>query len=287
MACYTLGAFLLGPLNGLLSSVGQLQQCLPAAQRLFEIFDLVVEENSGRLMLPQERGVDIRLRNLSFAFPGRGRLLTDVNVVMPRGKVTLFTGPSGGGKSTLLALLIAQHRPTNGEVLLDGVGIDHYDLAGLRHSVGFVPQRIDLFSRDLLSNLTMDDPNPDLRRVLSLCQRVGLDSMIESLPSKLHTEVRDGGVNFSGGQRQKMAVVRALYRNPKLLLMDEPTSAYDAESEDQFLQLLSDLRSEGCTIVIASHSARIHAIADLVYEIRAGIVQAKLGQRSTSPLLSA
>ncbi len=272
LSCYTLAAFMIGPLNVLFGAVGSLQQARIAADRLFEIMDLEVESTEGMLQLNGHLGEGIELQGLTFAHPGRMHILNNVSMRMPAGRISVLVGESGCGKSTVLSLLQRLYPPNAGVIRLDGQDLAHFRLPELRGQIAMVPQKVELFTDTIMGNIVIGDPNPDFVRAMGICRRLDLHDFIERLPLKYATPVRESGSNFSGGQRQKIAIARALYRNTSILIMDEPSSALDHESESLLLEMLVELSHQGVTVVIAAHNQRVAEIADVVFEFRNGAV---------------
>ncbi len=146
----------------------------------------------------------------------------------------------------------------------------YFQLAGLRRHMAVVPQQTHLLSGTVLENLAPGDYQPDMERILRICREIGVLEFIESLPKGFFTHLNENGANLSGGQRQRLALARALYPDAPILLLDEPSSALDAQSEESLMHLLQRLRDAGCTIVIAAHTPAVRAIADRVIEIAGG-----------------
>ena len=204
------------------------------------------------------------------ASSGRPATLQDVTLAIPAGRITALVGESGCGKSTLLALLQRLYPPTAGRIFLAGFELSHYRLAALRRAMGVMPQQTTLLSGTVLENLAPGDAEPDLRRVLQICRDVGVLEFIERLPQGFATHLAENGVNLSGGQRQRLALARLLYRDPPILLLDEPSAALDARAEERLLQLLVRLRGTGKTIVFATHQSRLLTVADQVVTLAEG-----------------
>src|SRR5260221_9794301 len=137
------------------------------------------------------------------------------------GRVAAIVGPSGSGKSTVAALVQRLYEVDEGRVLIGAHDIRHLDLANLRRRVCVVPQTVDLFAGSVLENVVLDDPRPDVDRVLQLCDDIGLRERIERLPAGFLTEVGGRGISLFGGERQRLAVARRLYRQPAVSILHQ------------------------------------------------------------------
>ncbi|MDX2431675.1 MAG: ATP-binding cassette domain-containing protein, partial [Bacteroides sp.] len=190
-----------------------------AGDRLFEIFQLKQEEKPGQ---QQFKGTDfgnIHLKGITFAYGSRGNQLEDVNLSIDAGMITALTGASGSGKSTVSNLVQHLYLPDLGQITINGSDTRYYSRESIRSLMAVVPQQLTFLSGSILDNIAPGEAEPDLLKITSLLNEVGLLSLVESLPGGLETMLKDNGGNFSGGERQRLALVRALYRNPQLLIM--------------------------------------------------------------------
>ena len=273
MSCYTLAGYLTGPMLALLGLNASVQDALIATDRLYEVMDLERERDSGTVEFTADHAAQaIRLERVTFRHAGRLPVLHDVSCVIPGGKITALAGESGSGKSTILSLLQRLYLPEQGKVYLGELDIAHYTLASLRQGIAVVPQKVDLTAGSILENLAPGEYPPDVERLVRLCRETGFMEFIDQQPQGFATHLGENGLNLSGGQRQKLAIVRALYRNAGILLLDEPSSALDAKAEEALVALLARLRAEGRTVVIAAHNPRLLAVADVVVTLASGRV---------------
>lgn len=270
LSCYTLAAFMLGPISSLFGAIGSIHQAKIAADRLFEIMDLEAERSSGILQLNANMRDGIFVRDVTFAHAGRLAFLRNVSMHFPAGKISLLTGESGCGKSTLLSLIQRIYQPNAGGIYVDDSNLELFELRDIRAKISIVPQKIELFTSTIIGNIVMGDERPDIERATDICRQIGLHEFIEQLPQKYLTPVREGGSNFSGGQKQKLAIARVIYRETPIVLFDEPSSALDYISEGLLVEALTSLRSRGVTIIVAAHNPRMTEIADVVYEFQNG-----------------
>lgn len=272
MSCYALAGYLTGPLAALISLNTSIREALIATDRLFELMDLELEPDRGLIEFGSAHVHDIRLEAVSFKHAGRLPTLLDITLKFPVARITVLAGESGCGKSTLLSLLQRLYLPERGRILIGEIDYRYFRLASLRRHLAVLPQLSALVSGSVIENIAPGDHQPDMERILSVCREIGLLQFIERLPLGFHTYLAENGANLSGGQRQRLALARALYVDAPFLLLDEPSSALDQESERQLLVLLRRLRDAGRTIVIAAHSASMLAIADQVITIANGSI---------------
>jgi len=247
------------------ASMGRLNRILQA--------EPLVDAPSAPVTLAHPRG-EIELRDVSFVYPDtERRVLEHVSFVAKPGQTVAIVGPTGSGKSTLMALLARLYDPTEGEVLLDGVRLDALDPAELRAHIGMVPQDSFLFSETIGENIGLGIPNVPGREevradaVHRAARIAQLDGQIIEFPKGYETVLGERGINLSGGQKQRATLARALARDPAVLVLDDALSAVDTHTE---AAILADLRTavRGCTAFIVSHrvSAVMHADQILVID---------------------
>lgn len=268
---YTLSALFTAPLNHLISINNQLSGAIVSSERLFEILDLE-EEAQGEIPLSHpdllpDTAVELTLSRLCFAHTGRNALFTNLNAIFSPGEITLLLGESGCGKSTLAALLLRDFEPQEGNILLGGIQIKHIPLPQWREYITIVPQKAHLFDCSLLENITSGDLLPDTERVMSICASLGLARLFEKLPMGILTNVGREGIFLSGGECQKIAMARALYKNPRILILDEATSSLDETSEKFILDTVIRLKEQRKTIIMITHKKAHIPYADKVITI--------------------
>jgi ATP-binding cassette subfamily B protein len=283
MSCYTLANYLTGPLTALIGLNTTIQETLIASDRLFEIMDLELEKDQGSIEFTAQKAADIRFENVTFKHAGRLATLQEVSATMPVGRITVLAGESGCGKTTMLALLQRLYLPEKGRVFIGDIDIRYFTLESLRRGLVVVPQQTILLSGTVLENLAPGDPQPDMERLLQICRDVGVLEFIEKLPQGFFTYLNENGVNLSGGQRQRLALARAFYLDAPILLLDEPSSALDAKSEQALMDLLVRLRGAGKTILLAAHNPRLAAIADHIITLAAGRVESVVSRNASPP----
>lgn len=274
MIFYSLISYVLSPIGSLISSNQTIQDAQIAADRLFQILDLETESTdvSTKVKMEPDMIGDIVFDNVSFRYGSRKQVFSSLSLVLPKGKTTAIVGESGSGKTTLVSLL--QHIYP---IQAGRISIGQYDIAmisneSLRRFIGIVPQKVELFSGTLLSNICLGDLQPDMRRVLDIITQLGLKDFVDALPKGLDTIVSEQGTTFSGGERQRIAIARALYKQPEVLIFDEATSSLDSISERFVKQTLHALAAQGKTIIVIAHRLSTIKDADRIVVIDKGEV---------------
>jgi ATP-binding cassette subfamily B protein len=239
------------------------------AERIIEVLDTKpgVAPPASPVVPPKLTGV-VELRGVEFRYPGAAApVLADISFVAKPGEVTAIIGSTGAGKTTMLELIPRLSDPTAGTVILDGVDVRERDPEELWARIGMVPQRAYLFTGTIASNLRFGNPtatDDQLWAALALAQA---KDFVEAMPQKLESSIAQGGTNVSGGQRQRLAIARALLRDPAVLIFDDSFSALDLATEARLRQALAPTLAKATTIVVAQRIASIrHAHQILVLD---------------------
>ncbi len=240
-----------------LSDVMQpITNALVVARGCMSMLDLPAEPDTGTRELTQARG-DIVLRQVTLRYPGANRdALSALDLHIPAGRTTALVGSSGAGKSSVVNLLMGFERPDAGEVLFDGVAIDELTKANLRRQFAVVSQDIVLFDASVADNIAYAQPRDDAK-LEQVLRAAALWDFVQALPEGLNTSVGANGSKFSGGQRQRLAIARALYKDAPVWIFDEATSALDTESERAVQQALEQWQGRKTLIVIAHRLSTI------------------------------
>ena len=245
-------------------SLGNLNLTLKSAEaaagRLWEIFDTKPEitDAPGAVALPKSAVAGhIEFKNVRFAYEEGPEVLHGVSFDIKPGQVLALAGLSGSGKSTIAALLPRLYDPTGGAITLDGRDLRDLKLQSLRDLIGAVPQDVTLFHGTVRENIGYGSPDATLDEVVQAARRAHADEFIRALPGGYDAPIGEGGIGFSGGQRQRLAIARALLRDPKLLILDEATSALDAQSEGAVQDALAELMKGRTTLIIAHRFSTI------------------------------
>jgi len=262
------------PMRSFAREASKLTAALARADRIAEILatDDVLEDGSYRG--PRAAGV-VELDAVTFAYTGERPALDRVTLKLEAGKRLALTGPSGAGKSTLSALVARFYDPTAGRVSLDGRDVKDCSLSWLREQIAVVLQDTVLFSGTVRENIAYGTEATDTE-VVAAAQAAAAHEFIRSLPDGYDTELGPQGTGLSGGQRQRIGIARTLLRNPPVIILDEPTTALDADSEDLVLEGLDRLM-RGRTCLLITHSPRLARTADQIIELDHGrIVQTEV-----------
>ena len=245
-------------------SLGNLNLTLKSAEaaagRLWEIFDTKPEITNapGALVLPKSEIVGhVQFENVRFQYEDGPEVLHGISFEIKPGQMLALAGLSGCGKTTISSLLPRLYDPTAGRITLDGRDLRDIDLQSLRDLIGAVPQEVTLFHGTIRENIAYGSPKATLEQIVQAARRANADEFIRALPGGYDAPIGEGGIGFSGGQRQRLAIARALLRDPKLLILDEATSALDAESEGAVQDALAELMKGRTTLVIAHRFSTI------------------------------
>lgn len=203
----------------------------------------------------------IEFKNVSFSYKGEGTnpSLMDVNLSIRSGETIGIIGSTGSAKSTLVQLIPRLYDTTEGEVLVGGVNVKNYDLEALRNSVAMVLQKNVLFSGTIKSNLRWGDENATEEEMITACKHAQADDFIQSFPDKYDSRIEQGGTNVSGGQKQRLCIARALLKKPKILILDDSTSAVDTKTDAMIRDALANDLADTTKIIVAQ---RVTSIQD-------------------------
>jgi ATP-binding cassette, subfamily B, bacterial len=245
-------ALLYGPIQTLSKSVASIQGSLVSFERALALLDQrpEVTEHANALPLTRAHG-QIVFRNVSFAYQPDRQALRDVSfAIRPNSRVGI-TGPTGAGKSTLVSLLLRMYDPVHGEILLDGLDLREYRLRDLRRQFAIVLQEPVLFSTSIAENIAYARPDASFEDIVRAALAANADEFIRRLPRQYETPVGDRGVQLSGGERQRISLARAFLKNAPILILDEPTSAVDLETEAVILEAMERLLDGRTSFMIA------------------------------------
>jgi len=213
------------------------------------------------------------VKSLVFRFAGRSQLLKGVSFSVSKGEIIAIMGENGCGKSTLAQILLKHYQQESGQITLNDSLKNDFSLPIWRQMVGSVPQNIHIFNGAVLENIAFDDASANPQGVIDFIRNYGFAPFIDSLPQSFMTLVGEEGINLSGGQKQMIALARALYRKPQLLILDEVTSSMDRNSEQFVLQLLTKLKSEMGIIFITHRLHVLKGLCDRIYIMENGKIE--------------
>ncbi|MCL1680605.1 peptidase domain-containing ABC transporter [Elizabethkingia miricola] len=257
---------ILGISSSLLASITNLalvsipiQEAKVAFDRMFEYSSIKPETLDG---IDLNEINSITIQGIDFRHNGRSKLLENVSLVMEKGKITTLLGESGSGKTTLAEILQKNYKPEKGNIIVNGeYNLQDISLSSWRNFIGVVPQNIQLFNGNIVENIVLDEQiNED--SLNSLINDFGFGKFISSLPQGWETLVGEEGINLSGGQKQLLGWMRALYHNPRFLILDEPTSSLDKETRNFIYKLISNLKASKIIFIISHYLEDLQGISD-------------------------
>lgn len=275
IACYMLNARALSPLGQLAGLLTRYQQARVTMGSVDQMMELPQERNYDERPFTRKtlQGA-IECRQMNFTYPHQqNAALTNINLTIKPGEKIGIIGRSGSGKSSLAKLLVGLYQPDSGALLVDGVDIRQIDVSELRHNIGYVPQDIQLLSGTLRDNLVSGARYVEDEMVLQAAELAGVHEFARLHPKGYELQVGERGQNLSGGQRQNVALARALLLNPPILLLDEPTSAMDNTGEERLKQRLQAV-IENKTVVLVTHRASLLTLVDRLIVIDRGHILA-------------
>jgi ABC-type bacteriocin/lantibiotic exporter with double-glycine peptidase domain len=266
--------YLYNPLQQITGLFSDFQQTAVNLGRMFEYLDMPVEQDPANAYTapgPIAHLIegDVRMRDVSFGYNAEKRVLHDITVNFPRGRITAIVGPSGAGKSSLLRLVLRMEEPDSGQVFIDGSPVTTLPMVDLRRQVSVVWQEFALMQGTIWDNLTLGSENASRAAVDDAVRLCRLETLVAELPNGYETSVAEWGATLSGGQRQRMALARALIRDTPVLLLDEATSNIDMQTETEILRdLFSRLADK--TVIFVTHRVQTAALADQIVVVEAG-----------------
>lgn len=265
-------AMLYNPLIGLSNILNNISNILIADGRFYEIMDRapkVVNEESPLSVMNFKK---IEFKDVSFKYPFDDfSVLKNINLTINSGETIGIVGPTGSGKSTLIRQLLREFNTTGGEVLIDGVNINHYKIEDVRSLVGYVPQNNILFRRSIDDNILIGNPLASSAELNAALYVSDFKKDLQMLPEGEHTQVSELGGSLSGGQRQRLSIARALVKNPEILILDDSLSAVDALTEANIIEKLRETRKDKTNIIVAHRFSAI-AKADKIVVMENGSI---------------
>jgi subfamily B ATP-binding cassette protein MsbA len=274
LAFFAALAALYAPLKRLAKVHNVINMGIAGGERVFALMDMEpdVTERPGAVELPRLEG-EIEFRNVSFSYEGHEKVLDDVSFTVPKGQTTAIVGLSGEGKTTIANLLLRFYDPTSGGVEIDGRDIRSATLKSLRRQIGVVTQEVILFNDTVRNNIKYGREDASDEEALSAANAAQVDEFVGSLKNGYETNVGEEAARLSRGQRQRIAIARAMVRNPAILILDEATSSLDAHHSSLLFDALSRFMHERATLLI-SHQLTHVRFADRLIVLRKGRIEA-------------
>jgi len=273
IAILSISSSLLPSLNRLALSNIQIQEAKIAFDRMYEFASIQAEDNSEEdwgVVTPAP--IRLAIKNLSFRFPGQKLLLSNATLSLQSGEMIALLGESGSGKSTLTQILQKFYKPESGNVEINGTPLENIPTAAWRDLLGVVPQEVKIFNGSLLYNIAISENPDDITGVINFCAGFGFDKYFEKLPNGYLSVLGEEGISLSGGQKQLVAMARALYKKPRLLILDEATASMDKHTEAFIFELLSKLKNE-MAVLLVTHKIKSARLADRIYVLQTGCVK--------------
>jgi ATP-binding cassette, subfamily B, bacterial MsbA len=242
------------PIKRLSSLYNKMQDALAANDRINEIFNKKANIISGEIDFPASIN-NIKFENVSLKYDDF-TALKNINLESKKGETIALVGDSGGGKSSLINLIIRFYETSKGDLLFNNTSIKDFNIKSLRENISIVTQRVYIFNDTIASNIAYGY-EIDEQRVIEVLKQAHAFDFISKMPQGIHTVLDEFGVNLSGGQRQRIAIARALYKNPQILILDEATSALDNESESIISEVINEVSIDKITFIIAHRLSTI------------------------------
>ncbi len=257
-------SLLIDPVRRIANLYSGFQNAIAAHERIQQIMHYKPMIRSGEKRL--DRVESLTFENVTLRY-GETVALRGISLTAKKGEVVGLVGDSGGGKSSMVNLILRFYDPAEGRVLVNGLDLREIDLKSLRDRIAIVTQRIYIANDTIVANVAYGDTSPDRKKVIEALKKANLWEYVESLPEGIDTILQEGGTNLSGGQRQRIAIARALYKEPDILILDEATSALDNKSEAAIMQTIYALKKDLIVFIVAHRLSTIeNADTILVFE---------------------
>nr|WP_317331617.1 ABC transporter ATP-binding protein/permease [uncultured Romboutsia sp.] len=244
---------------------------MAASDKIFNLLDAKIEkvENLTKEEMNLLKDINIEIKNVDFSYDKERKVLKNVNIVIPKGKMIALVGESGCGKSTITNLLLKQEKVDNGEITFNGINLNYIPFEVLTKKIGFINHSAYIFNGTIEDNLRIGKFDANEREINESLKKANLYDFVQSLPEKLQTNVGEGGSLLSGGQKQRLALARTIIANPEIYIFDEATSNIDVESEEKIWNAIYEL-SENKTVIVISHRLANVKNADNIYVLDKG-----------------
>lgn len=269
---------LLGGVNFMLRRLGgqyaQLQNSLSGAKRVMDFFDIQEEPRNFGLYTTVNNDAAIQIDNITFEYEDSREVIKGLSISVEQGQIAAIVGPSGGGKSTLIKILLGFYPPKSGSIAINGKSLGNYTLEQLRSIISYVPQDAYIFDGTIEENIRYGRPNATHSEVIEAAKSAHAHEFILGMTEGYNTKVGERGVRLSGGQRQRVAIARALLKDSPILLLDEATASLDSQTE-QIVQDALDILMNGRTVLVIAHRLSTVQHADIIYVLHNGKVVEK------------
>ena len=263
--------YFLNPIENIINLQPTLQTAIVAAERLAEILDLSLEksENEHKKIIPNTLNGEIEFKNLDFRYGSSSLILKNINLKIGKGERIALVGESGSGKTTIAKLLMNFYQCEKGELIINRYNIKDINIESLRDKIAYISQETFLFNGTIIENLSLGNPYLTYEEIIEACKKAQIHDFINSLPLRYNTLVEENGANFSGGQKQRLSIARAILRKPEILIMDEATSNLDSITERAIENTIHEF-SKGMTTIIIAHRLSTIMRCDNIYILENG-----------------
>lgn len=251
-AFFSLSGFFSSSINSLINLQSGIQEAFAAINRLFEILSIESSISNGNEK-PENLQPEIKFDKIDFSYIKEKPIYENFDLKISKGEWISFIGETGCGKTTITRLLLKFYKPNKGRILWNNIDLQDIDTNWLYSKIAYIPQDIILFAGTILENLTLFNQSYNKEKIYEITRQVGIYDKIMSLPNQFETLVGEKGTFLSGGEKQKIAIARALIKNPLLIIFDEATSNLDVFSEKQIVQIIKELHQNGMTIITIAH----------------------------------
>lgn len=266
-------SYFTGSVQSILNLQPKIQTAVVAANRILEIIELRESNKEDMVQMTVKDGLgNIEFDHVTFGYRFGSNHITDVCLSIKKGEKIVVVGENGSGKSTLFKLLLRFYEPNSGQIRIDGVPIQEMDRTYLRSKIGYVNQETFFFGERIRENLTFGTPDVTDEEMIEICKLVKVHDFITSLTFGYDTVLQEGSTNLSSGQKQRLALARALLKRPDILILDEFTSNIDFETESEIIKLLLH-RFSDVTIIVITHNIQMFKDYDKMYQMNNGVLK--------------
>ena len=269
------------PLQDSFRALTSMRASIPDLEEILKLIELPsIRLNKRSIGVPSKQGIEprnnIKLEKLSYKYPNSNEYtLKGINLTIPIGSRVAFVGETGSGKTTTANQLLCLLRPTDGQLLLDGIQVNDREVPAWQDCCSYVPQSITLLNSNIIENIAygLDEEKINNERVWDALKAAQLAELVSEMPMGLYTPVGDNGIRLSGGQRQRVAIARALVNNPSIIRADEPTGNHDSKSGIEIMKILHERYAKGNTIILVTHEQEITMHANRIITIFDGKIK--------------